>query len=128
MRDLPELVSTLAGLGVQIVTIWQSVAQIKAAYKDQAGTIIANHRTMLFYSGIRDPDTYDLATRLVGDEEIVNRQLTTDLGTGGSSARQAVAESTTTSTLVPGHVLRQQPSGSALCIHGNLPPIELRAL
>jgi type IV secretion system protein VirD4 len=128
LRDLPELVSTLAGLGVQIVTIWQSVAQIKAAYKDQAGTIIANHRTMLFYSGIRDPDTYDLATRLVGDEEIVNRQLTTDLGTGGSSARQAVAESTTTSTLVPGHVLRQQPTGSALCIHGNLPPIELRAL
>ena len=117
--------STLAGLGVQIVTIWQSVAQIKAAYKDQAGTIIANHRTMLFYSGIRD--TYDLATRLVGDEEIVNRQLTTDLGTG-VGGRKAVAESTTTSTLVPGHVLRQQPTGSALCIHGNLPPIELRAL
>jgi hypothetical protein len=83
---------------------------------------------MLFYSGIRDPDTYDLATRLVGDEEIVNRQLTTDLGTGGSGGRKAVAESTMTSTLVPGHVLRQQPAGSALCIHGNLPPIELRAL
>jgi hypothetical protein len=77
-------------------------AQIKAAYKEQAGTIIANHGTMLFYSGIRYADTYDLATRIVGDEEIVNRQ--------------AVAESTTTSTLVPSYVLRQQSTGSAPCI------------
>ena len=30
------------------------------------------------------------------------------------------------SALVPGHVLRQQPSGSALLIHGTLPPAELQ--
>ena len=30
------------------------------------------------------------------------------------------------SALVPAHVLRQQPSGSALLIHGTLPPAELQ--
>ena len=124
LRDLPELVSTLAGLGVQIVTIWQTVSQVKACYRENAGTIVANHRTKLFYSGISDPDTFDLAVRLVGDEQIVSRQLTTDLS--GGSGRQSLAESTTMSALVPGHVLRQQPSGSALLIHGTLPPAELQ--
>ena len=37
-----------------------------------------------------------------------------------------MAESTTMSALVPAHVLRQQPSGSALLIHGTLPPAELQ--
>ncbi len=126
LRDLPELVSTLAGMGVQLVTIWQSVAQINAAYKTNAGTILANHRTKIFYSGISDPDTYDTVHRLVGDEQIVNRQLTSDLGSAsGSGARRSLAESTTTSTLIPGHVLRQQPTSSALCIHGTVPPFQL---
>ena len=125
LRDLPELVSTLAGLGVQIVTIWQSVAQVRACYREHAGTIIANHRTKVFYSGISDPDTFDLVVRLVGDEQIVSRQLTTDLGSGGGG-RQSLAESTIVSALVPAHVVRQQPSGSALLIHGTLPPAELQ--
>ena len=80
LRELPELVSTLAGLGVQIVTVWQSVAQVKAAYREHAGTILANHRSKAFFSGISDPDTFELAVRLVGDEQVVSRQLSSDLG------------------------------------------------
>ena len=74
LRELPELVSTLAGLGVQIITVWQSVAQIRAAYRDQHGTIVANHRSKVFFSGISDPDTFEMAMRLVGDEQVVSRQ------------------------------------------------------
>jgi type IV secretion system protein VirD4 len=126
LRELPELVSTLAGLGVQILTIWQSTAQVKAAYKDQAGTIIANHRTKVFFSGISDPDTFELAMRLVGDEQVVSRMASRELGLGERSRHKSVQESTITTSAVPGHVLRQQPSGTALMIHGTIPPAHLR--
>ena len=126
LRELPELVSTLSGLGVQILTIWQSTAQIKSAYKDQAGTIIANHRTKVFFSGISDPDTFELAMRLVGDEQVVNRMASRDLGLGERSHHRSVQESTIITSAVPGHVLRQQPSGTALMIHGTVPPAHLR--
>jgi len=126
LRELPELVSTLAGLGVQILTIWQSTAQVKAAYKDQAGTIIANHRTKVFFSGISDPDTFELAMRLVGDEQVVSRMASRELGLGERSHHKSVQESTITTSMVPGHVLRQQPSGTALLIHGTIPPAHLR--
>ena len=59
--------------------------------------------------------------RLVGDEQIVSRRLTTELSSGGSG-RQSLAESTTRRRSCPGHMLRQQPSGSALLIRGDAPP------
>ena len=126
LRELPELVSTLSGLGVQIVTIWQSITQVKAAYKDHAGTIIANHRSKVFFSGISDPDTFELAVRLVGDEQVVNRMASRELGLGERSSHKSLQESTITTSAVPGHVLRQQPSGTALLIHGTIPPAHLR--
>ncbi len=33
LDDLPEWASVLAGLGVQLVTVWQSIAQIRSRYK-----------------------------------------------------------------------------------------------
>lgn len=125
LRELPELVSTLAGLGVQIITVWQSVAQIKAAYRDQHGTIVANHRSKVFFSGISDPDTFEMAMKLVGDEQVVSRQTSRDLG-AGDHGRRSLSESTITTSVIPGHVLRQQPSGTALLIHGTIPPAHLR--
>jgi type IV secretion system protein VirD4 len=124
LRELPELVATLSGLGVQIVTVWQSIAQVKAAYRDHAGTIIANHRSKAFFSGISDPDTFELAVRLVGDEQVVSRQMSADLGAGAQ--RRSLQESTITTSAVSGHILRQQPSSTALLIHGTIPPAHLR--
>lgn len=126
LRELPELVSTLSGLGVQIVTIWQSITQVKSAYGDHAGTIIANHRTKVFFSGISDPDTFELAVRLVGDEQVVNRVASRELGLGERSGHKSLQESTITTAAVPGHVLRQQPTGTALLVHGTIPPAHLR--
>lgn len=125
LRELPELVSTLSGLGVQIVTVWQSVSQIKAAYKDQHGTIVANHRSKVFFSGVSDPETFEMAMKLVGDEQVVSRQTSRDLG-AGENGRRNLSESTITTSAIPGHVLRQQPTGTALLIHGTIPPAHLR--
>ena len=124
LRDLPELVSTLAGMGVLVVTVWQSVAQIHAAYNRQADTVIGNHRSKVLFSGLSDPATGDLVRKLVGDEQVMSRQLSSDLGSL-ESGRRSLQESLITTGLIPVHVLRQQRTGSALLIHGTIPPAHL---
>jgi hypothetical protein len=44
LRNLDALASTAAGLGVQLVTVWQDLAQIEARYGRRAQTILNNHR------------------------------------------------------------------------------------
>lgn len=124
LRELPRLVSTLSGMGVQVVTVWQSVAQIHDAYHTAAGTVIANHRTKVFFSGISDGVTGDLTNKLVGDEQVMSRQLSSDLGSF-ESGRRSLQESLITTGLIPAHVLREQQPGSALLIHGTIPPAHL---
>lgn len=124
LRDLPRLVSTLSGMGVQVVTVWQSVAQIHDAYRTAAGTVIANHRTKVFFSGISDGVTGELTNKLVGNEQVMSRQLSSDLGSW-ESGRRSLQESLITTGLIPAHVLREQAPGSALLIHGTIPPAHL---
>ena len=89
--SLAELVSTLSGLGVQIVTAWQSVAQIEAAYGRATGaTVIANHRTKVFFSGISDGVTGDLTSKLLGDEQVLYRQVSSEIGI--DSGRRSLLE------------------------------------
>ena len=45
LRDLPTLASTGAGQGIQLVSVFQDMAQINAVYgRDHAPTIVSNHR------------------------------------------------------------------------------------
>jgi hypothetical protein len=53
LRALPAYASTLAGIGVLFVTIWQSLAQIEASYGRDADTILTNYLTKVFYAGVR---------------------------------------------------------------------------
>jgi type IV secretion system protein VirD4 len=57
LEDLPQYASTVAGLGVQLVTIWQSVAQITRAYGPAAGIVLTNHLSKVFYAGLSDEDS-----------------------------------------------------------------------
>ncbi|MCP3855460.1 MAG: type IV secretory system conjugative DNA transfer family protein, partial [Actinomycetia bacterium] len=50
--QLPNWASTVAGYGVQLVTVWQSKAQIDAAYGPSADTVVANHLTQLYFPRI----------------------------------------------------------------------------
>ena len=124
LRELPRLVSTLSGLGVQLVTSWQSIAQIHKEYDVAAGTVIANHRTKVFFSGISDGVTGELAAKMLGDEQVLSRQVSSELGQfdGG---RRSLSESLITTSIIPAHVLREQLAGSALLIHGTIPPAHL---
>lgn len=120
LRSLPEYASTLAGLGIVLVTIWQSIAQIDATYRAHAGTILANHLTKIFYAGISDPTTHRHLLQLLGDTELPTTTRTT-----GPDQRTTTQTGTTRAPLVPAHVLRQMRPGHALLIHGTLPPTHL---
>jgi type IV secretion system protein VirD4 len=124
LRELPRLVSTLSGLGVQLVTSWQSIAQMHKEYGEAAGTVIANHRTKVFFSGISDGVTGEVAAKMLGDEQVLSRQVSSELGQfdGG---RRSLSESLITTSIIPAHVLREQMPGSALLVHGTIPPAHL---
>lgn len=119
--SLDTLAATAAGQGIQLVSVFQDLAQIRERYGTRALTIVNNHRAKLIGSGIADPETLDYAARVLGDEEI--RQLSS---TAGQEGRASTTESTTYRSLAPAHVLRQAPPGSAVLIYGSLPPARLQ--
>jgi type IV secretion system protein VirD4 len=122
-RWLPAVASTCAGVGILLVTVWQSKAQIDAEYGRLADSVITNHGTKVIYAGVSDPTSFGYVASLVGEEEIPTRSITADLRIDGG--RRSVSESTIHRPLVPGHLLRLLRPGDALLIHGTLPPARL---
>lgn len=117
---LDMLAATAAGQGIQLVSVFQDLAQIKERYGTRALTIVNNHRAKLIGSGIADPDTLDYAARVLGDQEITQVS-----STAGQEGRASTTQSTTYRSLAPAHVLRQATPGSAVLIYGSLPPAQI---
>ena len=117
--QLQSWAATLAGIGVQLVTAWQSIAQIEAAYGRQAQAILTNHLTKLFFPGMSDAAGLDYVSRLLGDEYVPSRlsisRFDSDEG-----------ERATSVPLVAPAALRQLRSGDALLVHGALPPAHVQ--
>jgi type IV secretion system protein VirD4 len=120
---LPSVASTCASIGVLLVTVWQSVAQINAAYGRLADSVLTNHGTKVIFSGVSDVATLDYATRLIGHEEVLQHALSAD----DASARRTVNDSTVRRELVPADVLRMVAPFQALLFHGTLRPAHLHA-
>jgi type IV secretion system protein VirD4 len=121
LRDLPTLASTGAGQGIQLVSVFQDMAQINAVYgRDHAPTIVSNHRAKVVLSGIGDPRTLDYVAALLGDEEV--RQVAS---TRGAEGRRSTTESFTHRTLAPAHVLREMTPGQGVLVYGHLPPARI---
>ena len=122
LRSLPEYASTLAGIGVLLVTIWQSIAQIEAAYGRQADTILTNHLTKVMYAGLSDPASLRYIDQILGNAEVDTRSHSAAERMNGGSDQF----STTHLPLAPAHVLRQMQPGDALLVHGTLPPAHVQ--
>jgi type IV secretion system protein VirD4 len=122
VRDLDTLASTGAGLGVQLVTICQDLAQLSTRYgPDRARTIANNHRAKLLLSGVSDLTTLDLLSGLAGEAAVRDETITHDLRDGGRSRSSAVAFR----RLAPTDELRRIPPGEGVLIYGHLPPVRL---
>jgi type IV secretion system protein VirD4 len=120
-RWLPHVASTCAGIGLLLVTIWQSKAQLDAAYGPLADSVLTNHATKLIFAGVSDLPTLEYVSRLVGDEEIIRTSATLDRRQRDGS----LTVSTQQTAMLPAHVLRQSRPGHALLVHGTLPPADL---
>jgi type IV secretion system protein VirD4 len=123
LSNLPGLASTCAGIGIQLILVYQSKAQIDAGYGRMADTIISNCLTKVFFAGLSDRSTLDYAEGLLGSEQVLSRQDSIDVG--GGSGRRSVSHSTTRAELLPMALLRQVRPGEALLVHNTLPPAHL---
>ena len=123
LRNLAALASTCAGIGIQLLLVYQSKAQIDAVYGRQADTIISNCLTKVFFAGLSDRSTLDYAESLLGSEQVLDRHSSIDVGAG--SGRRSISQSTTRAELLPMALLRQVRPGEALLVHNTLPPAHL---
>ena len=123
LRWLPEVASTCSGIGVQLVTAWQSKAQIDATYQAQSGPMLTNHATKIFFAGASDVETLRYVTFLGGEEEVQQRTANADAHLGGY--RRGVGDSTIHRPLLPAEVLRQAEPGNAILFHQTLPPAHI---
>jgi type IV secretion system protein VirD4 len=121
LDELDLLASTAAGHGVQLVTVWQDLAQISARYGARAATVANNHRAKVVLSGISDPATLEHVSALVGDEEVAQTSVTTD-----PDGRRSVTQASLYRRLAPAHALRRIAPGHGVLVYGYLPPAELR--
>ena len=123
IRDLDTLAATGAGLGIQLVTICQDLAQFASRYGEQrARTIANNHRAKLVLSGVSDLGTLDLVSGLAGDAAIHEETMTADLRDG----RRTRSSSVSYRRLVPSDELRRTPPGDGVLVYGHLPAARLR--
>jgi type IV secretion system protein VirD4 len=120
LRDLDSLASTAASHGIQLVSVFQDLAQITTRYGERAHTVVNNHRAKILLSGISDTQTLEYASRLLGDEEVLQSSVTR----GGQGSR-STTESTTLRSLAPAHVLRGIRPGEGVLVYGHLPPARL---
>ena len=121
LAELDGLAATCASHGIQIVTVWQDLAQVRARYGARAPTVLNNHRAKLFLPGIADPDTLEYASQLIGDEEAAHPSVTRDPAGGRSTT-----SSTAPRRLLPPEALRCLPRGCAVLVYGSLPPARLQ--
>lgn len=121
LRELATLASTGAGQGIQLVSVFQDMAQINAVYgRDRAPTIVSNHRAKVILSGIADAPTLEYVARLLGDEEV--RQVSS---TSGAEGRHSTTESVAYRSLAPANLLREMRPGHGLLVYGHLAPARL---
>jgi type IV secretion system protein VirD4 len=121
VENLPTIAATAASMGVQIVTIFQDLAQVRLRYGHAAGTVVNNHRAKILLPAISDLDTLDLASRLIGEEEVDRDSHTTD-----ASGRRSATTATHWRRLLPPELANRIRDGEAVLLYGNLPPARLR--
>ncbi len=114
LDDLPVWASTLAGMGVQLVTIWQSIAQIRAKFGARSDVVLTNFLTKIWFPGMSDVEGLNYVEAISGDEHLPSAL--------SRYQRNDDRTSVTALPLVQSKALREMPLGKALLQHGSLPP------
>jgi type IV secretion system protein VirD4 len=121
LRDLDTLASTAASHGIQLVSVFQDLAQISTRYGERAQTVVNNHRAKIVLSGISDTQTLEYASRLLGDEEVMQSSVTR-----GAYGSRSTTESIAMRSIAPANVLRSIRPGEGVLVYGHLPAARIR--
>ncbi len=70
MKSIENAVAKVAGYGVKLLFVVQSLAQLKEVYKDNWETILANCGLKLFF-GVEDYFTREYVSKFIGEEEVI---------------------------------------------------------
>jgi type IV secretory pathway TraG/TraD family ATPase VirD4 len=89
MRVLENAAAQIAGFGVKLMFVVQTLVQLKDIYRDNWETIVANAGVKLFF-GNDDHFTREYVSRLIGDCEVI-RTTRTDGSTDGRSTNESSA-------------------------------------
>jgi type IV secretion system protein VirD4 len=119
--NLAEIASTGAGQGVQLLSVFQDMAQVSSRYGRAASTIVNNHRAKVFGTGISDADTLSYVSRVLGAGEFEQRSRST-----GEKGRNSHTEGDTYRDLAPANLIRERQPGTGLLVYGHLPPAKIR--
>ncbi len=121
LRNLDQVATTAASHGIQLVSIFQDLAQVRARYGHRADTVRNNHRAKILLSGVSDPPTLDWFATLLGNREAPHRSETRD-----DRGRQTRSRTTNQRPLAGSEVLRMTPPGEGVLVYGHLPPVQLK--
>lgn len=121
LRLLPEYASTLAGMGVLLVTVWQSLAQMRSEHGARADTLLGNHLTKCFFTGISDPTTLRYLDQVLGAQDVRR----TSVSHGGGRIEPGYQDVWVQRPLVGPSQLRQMTPSQFLLLHGTLPPAQV---
>jgi type IV secretory pathway TraG/TraD family ATPase VirD4 len=114
LSDLDAIASTAAGIGIQLVTIFQDMAQIEARYKEKSRTVVNNHRAKVILSGISDTGTLEYVSKLCGEEDIDQQSTSTS-----AQGERSTTDSKQSRTLASGAYLRREV-GEGIVVYGQL--------
>jgi type IV secretion system protein VirD4 len=120
LADLDRVLATAAGHGIQLVTVWQDLAQVESRYGSRWATVVNNHRAKIVCSGIADPLTLQHVGALLGDEERAQHSWTV-----ADDGRRSRTEAVSVRALAPPGWLRQLPPGEAVLVYGSFPPARI---
>lgn len=120
LAELDTVLATAASHGIELLTVWQDIAQIEARYGRRWPTIVNNHKAKLLCSGLSDPLTLDHMSALIGEEERTDQSRTF-----GDDGRWTRTEATALRRVAPSSVLRRLPPGEAVLVYGACPPARL---
>ncbi|HSK37428.1 MAG TPA: type IV secretory system conjugative DNA transfer family protein [Actinomycetota bacterium] len=128
LPQLDQYAATAGGYGVQLVTTFRHLSQMRARYDDRAEAVLSNHLAKVILSGVTDAETLAHLSHLLGDETI--RQLATpaalakaakDRGEGPEGGR-AARTPRSRGGASPAEALGWISPGHGVLLYGHLPP------
>lgn len=120
IHGLDQIVSTAASYGIQLVTVFQDLAQLERRFDRSAKTIVNNHRGMVLLPGCKDVDTLNLASQLIGDHSVDRASVTRQHSGQRSSTIGAEWR-----PLMSAALARTLDDGRGVLVYGNVPPIKV---